>query len=173
MLNLKIIEMKIKIFKRRKNPTAGSWRVMLNNKDFGEIDLLNIYTPLYAVAIWWKKPLTLKQRKYRLKRWIGKKERVFDHWWRMRFDKEPVYYILSSTDCDCVEVTSYGSSESYKEHYEWMNDESEWEWVEGRTAIDIISEEQWLYEVREYGQSSSRDRIMEAYENGRGNSVII
>ena len=54
-----------------------------------------------------------------------------------------------------------------------MNDESEWEWVEGRTAIDIISEEQWLYEVREYGQSSSRDRIMEAYENGRGNSVII
>jgi len=74
-------------------------------------------------------------------------------------------------DCDCCESTSFGIHRNYREYYDWLNDESEWDWVEGRTSVDLHDKDEWEY----YNDQPrrTRDYIMEAYEDGRGTHVNI
>jgi hypothetical protein len=108
--------------------------------------------------------------RYDLTRWLQITKKRFINWYKYNFDKKPIYYYVSSMDCDCCESTWFGKKDSYKEYQKWLNDEGEWDWVEGNTSVNIISKEEYLEnkDVR-----TCRDYIMEAFEDGRGSNVVI
>lgn len=93
------------------------------------------------------------------------------HWYNMNFNTKPIYYMISSTDCDLCESTSFGKSKNYKEHYLYLNDSDSWDWVEGRVSIDEISEDEYFQGLDM--RIPLRDRVMEAYENGNGRNINV
>ena len=64
------------------------------------------------------------------------------------------------------ESTSAFTCRSMREYYKAMQEAGEW--AEGPATFDIVSKE----EYQEFCPSS-RDRVMEAYENGNGNSIYV
>lgn len=77
-----------------------------------------------------------------------------------------VYWACWSRDCDMCESTSRGFSYGHKA-YNKMLDGVEY-WAEGPVEYTLLSKAE--YEDVETG---SRDRIMEAYENGNGSSIYV
>jgi hypothetical protein len=81
---------------------------------------------------------------------------------------EPVYYSYFSRDCDMCE--SYNAYE-YKNYYQARNQQAEsYEWAEGPMSYDEISKEEYQDLSGHY---HTRDRVMEAYENGNGSSIYV
>ena len=120
-----------------------------------------IKTPKQAYKCW----------KYDLTRWIQKTKQRAKHWYRYNFEKEIIYYSVTSMDCDLCEATNFGTKSSYKEYHDWMNDSDAWDWVEGRTSVQLHTKDEW----EEYNEQPrrTRDYIMEAFEDGRGSHVTI
>jgi len=86
---------------------------------------------------------------------------LFEHGW--------FYVGTSSTDCDCVQsydVRKFQSLKSFRKYCEGV-----YNWAEGPTSISIISKKE--YDEERHHPTRSRDRIMEAYENGHGSSVLV
>jgi hypothetical protein len=48
--------------------------------------------------------------------------------------------------------------------------ESQYEWAEGPMSFTIISKDEY---EEEKGVTHHRDRVMEAFENGNGNSIYV
>lgn len=86
---------------------------------------------------------------------------------------KPIYYEYFSRDCDMCESSYCAVFRKGKKAFEKMKMES-YEWAEGPMSFTPISKadyEQWHVETN--GRTSHRDRVMEAYENGRGNSIYV
>jgi len=77
-----------------------------------------------------------------------------------------IHVIKWSRDCDCAESTSRHFFESRAEFEQWEN--SVYDWAEGPVSVKIVSRDEY-----EDFEPYFRDRVMEAYENGRGISVIL
>jgi len=137
--------------------------------------LLSFYLGYYILSFYTFEMKTPKQlwytMKFRFRRWLSKTETRLEHWYRYNFENKTIYYSVTSMDCDCCESTSFGIHRNYREYYDWLNDESEWDWVEGRTSVDLHDKDEWEY----YNDQPrrTRDYIMEAYEDGRGTHVNI
>lgn len=86
---------------------------------------------------------------------------------------KPFYYHYFSRDCDCCEREYCAEwTEGKKKYLKWC--EMEFRAAEGPTSIHVIPKEeyeQWL-EFTE-GRTQTRDRVLEAFENGHGTSVLI
>jgi len=78
-----------------------------------------------------------------------------------------IYYTVWSRDCDMCESTNAGIVYGEK-RWDKMMDETG-EWAEGPVNYNRISKEEYL----DFVAPPVRDRIMEAYENGRGNSIYV
>ena len=119
------------------------------------------------------KPLEviIKSLRYRLRKSLRSLKDKVIHNWKMRFSTAPVYYTLFSRDCDMCESTTLGKSNNYREHYNWLNDPDQWDWVEGTTCVNEIDKDEYDYYIDE--PVVVRDRVMEAYENGRGWSTTV
>jgi len=163
--------MKIKRYKYKSELNKFSIEI----QSFNDIVLVPIWLGHTLYIIKWNKPRTPKQMyrslKWKLTRRLQNLEERFVHWYRYNFDDKPVYYTVCSIDCDCVEMFWYGKCEDYREYYDWMNDSGEWDWVEGRTHVSIVSEEEYLDNIDE--PRKTFDHIMNAFEDGRGNNVIL
>lgn len=150
-------------------------RVRLSTINVDDIYILFLYFKTKVLIVKWDKPRTPKQwyrqNMYKLALKLRRFEKKFIHWYKMNFDDDPIYYCITSIDCDCVEMSWVGKSDDYRAHFQWLNDDSGWDWVEGRTSVDIISEEEYLQEVNE--PVKIYDHIMAAYENGNGRNIII
>tara|TARA_R110002020_G_scaffold111976_2_gene258135 strand:- start:133 stop:390 length:258 start_codon:yes stop_codon:yes gene_type:complete len=82
--------------------------------------------------------------------------------------RKPIYFEHFSRDCDCVEVSGYGVAIDRKDFAE--SQEAMWENAEGTCWMKRCSKAEYML----YGeQIHTRDRVMEAYENGRGTCVNI
>ena len=130
-----------------------------------------VVVSLFGYVSWLKyEPVSLRQIKLRIqdKLRFTIKNLKWDFTHKVR--KQPVYTVVETTDCDMCTSTSFVKYENGFEYIAYQEDESNFEWLEGPYSENFISEEEYL----EYqGQSFTRDRIMEAYENGNGNSVVV
>jgi hypothetical protein len=82
-----------------------------------------------------------------------------------------IYYSIQSIDCDMVESYRVYKSTYFKKLKDWDDYvEKTYVWAEGPTSIEMLTKEE--YELA-LDQEYSRDRIMEAYENGHGSSIIV
>lgn len=97
----------------------------------------------------------------RVKEEIKMSESLMKHGW--------IYVSAWSRDCDMCESTRVYKFQSIKAYYKAYN--SFGESLEGPGSFDIITKEQYDGERRE--PTRSRDRIMEAFENGRGYSIYV
>jgi hypothetical protein len=79
------------------------------------------------------------------------------------------YVGVSSTDCDCVQSYYVRKFQSIKRFYRFCD--SVMSWAEGPTSISIITKGD--YDEERQHPTRSRDRIMEAYENGNGRSIVV
>lgn len=106
-------------------------------------------------------------------RYIKSKWSTFRLWFGDYILRNKIYVSKFSRDCDMVESSSILIFKNRKEFEDWK--EIEYEWAEGTLSINRISEEEYNDRLMAYGgtQSRSRDRIMEAFENGRGWSVEV
>jgi len=80
----------------------------------------------------------------------------------------PPYRVVRwGRDCDCCESTSIYTVDTYLDLViDFVNYVDSLEWAEGP--------ETWgLTDLTIPEGSSQRDRVMEAYENGRGNSIYV
>jgi hypothetical protein len=118
------------------------------------------------------KPLKviIKSLRYSLRKSLRSLKAKVIHNWKMRFSTAPVYYTLFTRDCDMCESTTFGKSKNYREHYNWLNDYERWD-CEGSTSVNEIDKDEYDYYVDE--PVVVRDRVMEAYENGRGCSTTV
>ena len=166
--------MEITFRKRSEKSTKGS-KCNIRYSDIqlvGFNHLLVVYLYTHILVILWDSPIvSIKRSYYSLKTRLKKIRKQIIHNYKMRFDNTPIYYSLFSRDCDMCESTSYGKSNSYREHYNWLNDAEQWDWVEGATSVDEISRDEYLHYADE--PIVVRDRIMEAFENGRGSSFYV
>lgn len=98
-----------------------------------------------------------------------KEQIIYDakKWYYEKTDKV-VYYYYSSTDCDMCTSAGYGYTLGERAFREYEQDM--YEGAEGPTQIEKISKEEYLENKDEH---YFRDRIMEAYENGNGTSIIV
>lgn len=76
---------------------------------------------------------------------------------------------VSSTDCDCVQSYNVYKFQSVKKFHKFC--EYTAEGAEGQLSISLISKSD--YDEERQHPTRSRDRIMEAYENGNGRSVVV
>lgn len=88
-------------------------------------------------------------------------ESLFKHGW--------IYVIAWSRDCDMCESTRVYKFQSIKAYYKAQ--ERFGESLEGPGSFYMITKEQYDDERRE--PTRDRDRIMEAFENGRGYSIYV
>lgn len=79
------------------------------------------------------------------------------------------YVGVYSTDCDLVQSYYVRKFQSLKRYRKFID--KVYECAEGPTTISIISKSD--YNMEKQHPTKSRDRIMEAYENGNGRSVIV
>lgn len=97
----------------------------------------------------------------RVKREIEMGKSLAKHGW--------IYVSEWSRDCDMCESTRVCKFQSIKAYYK--AEQSFAEGLEGAGSFCVISKEQYDDERRE--PTRSRDRIMEAFENGRGWSIYV
>jgi hypothetical protein len=147
------------------------WKVRFTTIAVGCDRLLALHLGNNIFVIRWDRPTPFKTRVYRVKVKFNKLKDTITHWNNMNFNKQPIYWELFSRDCDMCESTSYGVSASYREHHEWLTNPDNWDWVEGATSVNEISKDDYDSEVNQ--PRRIRDRVMEAYENGRGNSIYV
>ena len=106
--------------------------------------------------------------KYKLPFLIKKNRKTLKLWVREVVLKKPIYYEYFSRDCDCVEVSGYNFVVGRKEFD--YNQQMMYDGAEGECWMLRCSKEKY----EQYGDEVyKRDRIMEAYENGRGNQINI
>jgi len=84
-----------------------------------------------------------------------------------KITKKTIYYTVWSRDCDMCESTNAGYVYGEKNWDKMMDEVGEW--AEGPVSYERISKE----EYEEFVAPPVRDRIMEAYENGRGTSIYV
>jgi hypothetical protein len=90
---------------------------------------------------------------------------------RLRY--KPIYYSYFSRDCDMCESEYHAVFTKGKKAWREYVD-SEIEGAEGPIGICIVTKqeyEEWL--MYSGGKAYSRDRILEAYENGNGRSIYV
>jgi hypothetical protein len=80
-----------------------------------------------------------------------------------------IYVKAWSRDCDMCESTRVYKFQSIKAYYKAYD--SFCEWLEGPGSFHPITKDEYDDEMRE--PTRSRDRIMEAYENGNGTSIYV
>jgi hypothetical protein len=80
-----------------------------------------------------------------------------------------IYVKAWSRDCDMCESTRVYKFQSIKAYYKAYD--SFCEWLEGPGSFHLITKDEYDDEMRE--PTRSRDRIMEAFENGRGYSIYV
>lgn len=97
----------------------------------------------------------------RVKEEIKLSESLIKHGW--------IYVSAWSRDCDMCESTRVCRFQSIKAYYKAMKEFGES--LEGAGSFVMITKEQYDDERRE--PTRSRDRIMEAFENGRGYSIYV
>lgn len=164
----------VKLANRENRDKKYKWAVRYEPISFLG-NMLAFYLGYYIVVFYKHKMNTPKQwwriKKYDFRRWSDRTEKKVEHWYRYNFENKPIYYSVTSMDCDLCESTSFGKHKNYREYYDWLTDADAWDWVEGRTSVDLHSKEDWEY----YNEQPrrTRDYIMEAYEDGRGRNVII
>ena len=115
-------------------------------------------------------PYTRTRRffKRQLPQFIKGHSKVFKLWVREVVLRKPIYFEYFSRDCDCVEVSGYGIAKDRKDFAE--SQQAMWENAEGTCWMKRCSKSEYM---RYGGQEQTRDRVMEAYENGRGTCVNI
>jgi len=92
----------------------------------------------------------------------------FKLWWSECVLRKPIYAEYFSRDCDMCEVSGYEVFKSRKEFNSYCR--SAYENAEGETWVSRTSKRNY----EQYGNEvHTRDRIMEAFENGRGTSVWV
>jgi hypothetical protein len=74
-----------------------------------------------------------------------------------------------SRDCDMCESTRVYKFQSIKAYYKL--EKNFYEWLEGPGYLNLISKDEYDSEHKE--PTRSRDRILEAYENGNGFSIYV
>ena len=77
-----------------------------------------------------------------------------------------VYFIHWSRDCDMCEGSRAVRVFNEKAYQAYI--EKAYEWAEGPNTFERIGKEEY-----ENFHGFTRDRIMEAYENGNGNSIYV
>ena len=89
-------------------------------------------------------------------------------WWnKLRY--RPIYYSFYGRDCDMCEWGYVEIYDAGKKSFERMQ-KKELEWADGPMSWTIIAKG----EYEEYkNERYHRDRVMEAYENGRGTSIYV
>lgn len=97
----------------------------------------------------------------RMKQEIDMNKSLSKHGW--------IYVSSWSRDCDMCESTRVSKYQSIKAYYK--AEQQFGESLEGPGSFCIISKEEYDNERRE--PTRSRDRIMEAYENGNGYSIYV
>lgn len=85
---------------------------------------------------------------------------------RLLVDPEPVYAAIWFRDCDCAEASYARKFENEKEFQIWRDDF--YESAEGPCSATRCTKEQY-----EAFEESTRDRALEAFEDGRGTAVLI
>lgn len=81
---------------------------------------------------------------------------------------KPVYCRVWSRDCDMCESTYYTK---YKNYFEMFHSRKKaYEWAEGPMSYDEVSKQEYLEYKNTY---HTRDRAMEAFENGNGRSIYV
>ncbi len=80
-----------------------------------------------------------------------------------------IYVKAWSRDCDMCESTRVYKFQSIKAYYKMYDNFCEW--LEGPGSFYLITKNEYDDEMRE--PTRSRDRIMEAYENGNGTSIYV
>jgi len=116
--------------------------------------------------------LAIKRRVRRFNNWckynLPRKKSQLKLWWNEVVLRQSIYYACSSTDCDMVSSSWYGVASNRKAYREVVD--SLYESAEGSVGIGRVSKDEYL----EYGhERHTRDRVMEAYENGRGWSTYV
>jgi len=104
--------------------------------------------------------------KYSLSRFIKTKLYDLRFWYKYKYLRSIVYYDYSVTDCDLVTVEGQGTSIDIEHYYEMVDNAVRN--AEGSTYFNIIDESEYIDDSR-----YTRDRVMEAYEDGRGSSINI
>ena len=87
------------------------------------------------------------------------------------YDDEVIYYECFSRDCDMCESHSYNEFEGSKKQFDKMVEKA-YEGAEGAMWFKEITKEEYDA-IDSDDMTSTRDRVMEAYENGNGNSIIV
>jgi hypothetical protein len=80
-----------------------------------------------------------------------------------------------SRDCDMMESSSITKIENEQQLLEYIIRVIEGiDWADGPSSDSFISEDEYLQLTEEMeGTYTSRDRILEAYENGKGTSIYV
>jgi len=81
-----------------------------------------------------------------------------------------IYYHYWSRDCDMCESERIGVWSSGQKRFDMMQEE-ESEWCDGPFSYSPISKEEYLERKGEVFRT--RDRILEAFENGNGTSIYV
>jgi hypothetical protein len=83
-----------------------------------------------------------------------------------------IYIETWSRDCDMCESSSVSKYQSIKAYHKAV--ERACEWAEGPVTFTIITKDQYnAYAKPGNRLGRTRDRIMEAYENGNGSSIYV
>ncbi len=83
-----------------------------------------------------------------------------------------IYASVWSRDCDMCESTSVFKTQSLKKYNKRIQDA--YEWAEGPVSFSIITKEEYdAFKKPGNRLGRTRDRIMEAYENGNGTSIYV
>ncbi len=82
---------------------------------------------------------------------------------------KPIYFTYWSRDCDMYEVSYNDVFTKGKKAFKAMQ-ESAIDGADGLMSWTIISKSEYMEQGR---NRTHRDRAMEAYENGRGNSIYV
>jgi len=147
--------------------------VELKNRSYFFFLSIILFSNEYEGVLYEFDPHSLKPTTwyYRFKYQVWPKARKnLIHRFRMLFDKSTVYVSIWTRDCDMVEGTYTQEFESYRDYYNYFSDYDNCSF-EGPTEVTIISKDE--YDELNENPPKSRDRVMEAYENGRGNSIIL
>jgi hypothetical protein len=83
-----------------------------------------------------------------------------------------IYASVWSRDCDMCESTRVFKTQSLKKYNKRIQDA--YEWAEGPMSFSIITKEEYdAFKKPGNRLGRTRDRIMEAYENGNGTSIYV
>jgi len=92
-------------------------------------------------------------------------------WFRDDILRKPIYWHCWSRDCDMCEASSFGVTYGRKSWNKTVDEFYEYACEEGPGQIYRITEEE--FHINGGEGTSTRDRVMEAYENGNGTSIWV